>query len=169
MLPQLTLPIRVNKILNRRSGDVIRVNAMPMSAVLRTFCFVLLTVTSAGAAAADRATYYFPEQQTCTVLVDFQKERPELQGLAADARSLQLVRRLVDEFAKNGQSKCPAAQKVKMMAVYIPGVDNYGRPDFSNRVNLLMIEADISTIRSVAEKPPADLATAKSQLSVTVF
>jgi len=101
----------------------------------------LVTVAAVSTARAeDLPTYYFPERTLCTALVDFQKNRRELQKLSRAERNQLIARELVREFVTNGKKKCENVSLVRVQAIYIPGTDNYGRPDFPNRINLLRLE-----------------------------
>jgi hypothetical protein len=129
----------------------------------------ILMTAAALAQVGILPAYYFLEQKTCTILVDFQKERVDIERLNRDARLLRLVRDLVAEYAKDGPAKCVGADHVRMMAVFIPGVDSYGRPDFPNRINILRIEADPEKLLLAARQGLTDFNAVKSTLSVTTF
>lgn len=123
----------------------------------------------AQAQASNPTSYYLPEDGQCTVLVDFQARRSELNQLDKEPRILVLARAMLKEFASSGAEKCPQADRVRLLAVYIPGTDNYGRPDFGNRTNLLLIEGSMA---ATAQSAAADLATRDQldkSLKVTVY
>lgn len=130
---------------------------------------IAAVVADTMAQAAGPTTYYFVEKQTCTVLVDFQKQRDEIERLSGDAHALRLIRGLVDEFAANGAKKCGVLDSIRMMAVYIPGVDNYGRPDFPNRVNVLRIDASAENLLAAARQDLKDLKSVPPALAITTF
>lgn len=102
--------------------------------------------------------YYFPEQTVCTLIVDFERRRDELEALDADARSLELAKTMVGEFSANGGQQCNSAPTVRMMATYIVGVDTYGRPNFASRVNLLLLEGQAEHAQSPEAIDPQYLA-----------
>ena len=114
--------------------------------------------------------YYFSRQDACTVMMDFQKIRSRVDGLAAEARAIELSRAMLAEWSATAEAKCPAAAKVTMMAVYIPGVDVYGRPDFGRRTNLMRLEGDAAKLQALGRKPEALTMThVRGTASVEVF
>lgn len=108
---------------------------------------MLLAVT----AMADRAsseqlpTYYFPGPPLCTVMIDFASSHNDLDALSKDEREARLANRMLQEVAAN-IGKCGSSTDIRALAVEIPGTDNYGRPNFGARKNLLMIEGSATTV-----------------------
>ncbi len=94
--------------------------------------------------------YFFPRPELCTVMVDFQKGRNVVDSLKGDKRTIALVQSMTTEFDRNGKEKCGDAPRIRMLAVFINGVDIYGRTDFGNRVNLLKLEAEPKNLRQLA-------------------
>jgi hypothetical protein len=112
-----------------------------------------LLVATPTAMAADTlpppTAYYFPRPELCTVMVDFQKGRSAVESLKGDKRTISLVQNMATEFERNA-NKCGDSPKIRMLAVFIKGVDVYGRTDFGNRVNLLKLEAAPKNLRQLA-------------------
>jgi hypothetical protein len=111
-----------------------------MKSLSRALLPMLIFAFTGVASAADLTSYYFPEAERCTLVLDFQPRRADLSQLAREARSLALAKDLLKEFKANGSGKCPDAKEVRLLAVFVPGTDNYGRPNFGSRVNLLRLE-----------------------------
>jgi len=135
----------------------------PIAAIFATLVLTAVAQTSA------LPTYYFVEDKMCTVLVDFQDQRSDIERMSGDLRLLRLITDLLSEFASNGPTKCGGADVIRMMAVYIPGVDNYGRPDFPNRVNVVRIDGGAATLESASKHDFTDINQIKSILTVTTF
>jgi hypothetical protein len=110
---------------------------------------VLSLAPGVGADPLKPNPYYFPRPDMCTVMMDFQKVRSRLTDLAADARAIELSRGMLAEWSASGAEKCSGASKVTMMAVYIPGVDVYGRPDFGRRTNLMRLVGDAAKLQAL--------------------
>lgn len=107
-----------------------------------------------AAAAADPlplTAYYFPRSAPCTVMADFQKARDKVAAFSSQERAIALVRSMAVEFDKKGREQCPGAATVRMIAVFIGGVDIYGRPDFGNRTTLLKLEGDVVKLKRLAQ------------------
>ena len=114
--------------------------------------------------------YYFPRPDMCTVMMDFQKARPHLNGLAADARAIELSRGMLAEWSANASAKCQGAAKVTMMVVYIPGADLYGRPDFGSRTNLMRMVGDAAKLQALGRSAATlTMAQVRSSATVEVF
>ena len=114
--------------------------------------------------------YYFPRQDTCTAMMDFQKVRAKLNGLDGDARAIELSRGMLAEFSASGAAKCPGASRVTLLAVYVPGVDLYGRPDFSNRTNLMKVEGDAAKLLALGKTADTlTMAQVRGSATVEVF
>jgi len=112
----------------------------------------LVLWVSGTIAAETLPTFYFPEGESCTALVDFQKIRGDLTKKSEEERSQTIVRQLLTEFSANGVNKCGTAKQVRLMAVYIPGTDNYGRPDFPNRINILRLNGSATEMAAAAHQ-----------------
>lgn len=106
--------------------------------------------------------YYFPGAANCTVMMDFAPAHGVLDALPKDEREASLAVQMLREVAANA-AKCGGSQTIRALAVEIPGTDNYGRPNFGSRKNLLVIEgpaaamvnrADGETIRNVGQLEP---------------
>jgi hypothetical protein len=110
---------------------------------------VLAAWPAAAAEAMKPTAYYFPRKESCTVMMDFQKSREKLRGLNGETRALELARSMLVEWLANAAGKCDGSSKVTMLAVYIPGVDVYGRPDFGNRTNLMKLEGDATKLQAL--------------------
>lgn len=82
-------------------------------------------------------------------MMDFQKVRSRLTGLSGDARDIELSRGMLAEWSASSAAKCPGASKVTMMAVYVPGADQYGRPDFGSRTNLMRLVGDAAKLEAL--------------------
>jgi hypothetical protein len=135
---------------------------------------LMLTIPSfavdiARAQATNPTPYYLPEDGQCTVLIDFQGRRSELGQLDKEGRTLVLAKAMLKEFASNGAEKCPQSDRVRLLAVYIPGTDNYGRPDFGNRTNLVLIEGSMAATTQSAAVDPAARDQLEKLLKVTVY
>ena len=105
---------------------------------------------SAIGAKLNLKAYYFPNPNVCTVMVDFQKSTSEILKTSGDKRVQLLSANLLAEYGANGQVGCKTPVKVRMLAVLVPGVDNYGRPDFGSRTNLIRLEGNVDKFRSLA-------------------
>jgi len=103
-------------------------------------------------------SYFFNEAGVCTLIVDFSKQKSELDRLGAEQRRASLARTLISSFRQQGGAKCPHVPSVRALAVYIPGVDSYGRPKFGSRVNLLKLEAPAEAFNSTAAEQVVSLA-----------
>jgi hypothetical protein len=125
--------------------------------------------SKAFAQAPNLTSYYFPENEQCTLVLDFQPQRPELIQLSKEARTLSLAKDLLKQFKANGSEKCPEAKNVRLLAVFVPGTDNYGRPDFGSRVNLLRLEGPTDNILQSAEKDFTATEQISDLLTTTVF
>jgi hypothetical protein len=139
-----------------------------MKSLLRALLPMLMFASGGAASAADLTSYYFPESERCTLVLDFQPRRADLAQLAKEARSLSLAKDLLREFKANGSEKCPEAKDVRLLAVFVPGTDNYGRPNFGSRVNLLRLEGPRDKVLQGAD---ADFKTIDEigGLTATVF
>jgi hypothetical protein len=140
-----------------------------MKSLLR---FVLILFFASGYAFAQMpnlVSYYFPESEQCTLVLDFQPHRSELEQMSKEVRSLTLAKDLLKEFKTNGSDKCPEARSVRLLAVFVPGTDNYGRPDFGRRINLLRLEGSLETVLKGAEKDFATTEQVRDLLTITVF
>jgi hypothetical protein len=115
------------------------------------------------------AAYYFPRQEACTVMMDFAKARDKVRGLAGDARNLELTRGMLAEWSVNAADKCKGAGKVALLAVYIPGLDVYGRPDFSNRTNLLKLEGQADKLQALARASGLTMELVRKSSAVEIF
>lgn len=113
-------------------------------------------------------SYYFPKQDgTCTALIDFHTQPELTTEVEKDTnKSSKLVQQMAHDFITKGIEKCANAKTVTLMAVRIDATDNYGRPDFKNRVNILKITAPLEKIKDLATKP-ADVATLKQQFGLS--
>jgi hypothetical protein len=83
--------------------------------------------------------YCLPSGTHCTVLCDFVAARAALDSMEEHARAIQLVRRMVEDFRVSADAKASDAKTIELKAVYIIGKDNYQRPDFSKRVELVKV------------------------------
>ena len=107
-------------------------------------------LASAASAPLPNEAFYFPRKEACTVMLDFKKSSDALAKLQGDARSVEIARHLLVEWQPNAKAKCEGATKVTLLAVIIPGKDVYGRPDFSNRKNLLRLDGDADKLLELA-------------------
>ena len=104
------------------------------------------------------------------MMMDFQKVRSQLAGLTGDARDVELSRGMLAEWSASSAAKCPGATKVTMMAVYIPGTDVYGRPDFGSRANLLRLVGDAAKLETLAKSAAKlTMTQVRGSASVEVF
>lgn len=132
--------------------------------------FTLVLGSCLSADVLKPLAYYIPRQDTCTVMMDFQKVRSRVTGLAGDVRTIELSRGMLAEFLVNAAAKCKGASKVTMMAVYIPGVDLYGRPDFGSRTNLMQLVGDAAKLQALGRSPgKLTMAQLRDSASVEVF
>jgi hypothetical protein len=88
-------------------------------------------------------------------MVDFAASRASLEALPKIEREAFLAARLLREISAN-IVKCGGGEVVRALAVEIPGTDNYGRPNFGSRINLLTIEGPATAI--VGKGPNAEVA-----------
>jgi hypothetical protein len=141
-----------------------------MKLILRPVLMIMFLVFGKAFAQAPNLTsYYFPENEQCTLVLDFQSHRPKLDQLSKETRNLTLAKDLLIEFKANGSIKCPEARKVRLLAVFIPGTDNYGRPDFGSRTNLLRLEGPIERVLQSADRDFATVEQIGDLLITSVF
>jgi hypothetical protein len=141
-----------------------------MKSLLRPIMvMVFFGLGKAFAQTPNLVPYYFSEGEQCTLVLDFQSFRAELVPLSKEARNLILTKDLLKEFKTNGSSKCSEAKNVRLLAVFIPGTDNYGRPNFASRVNLLRLEGPTQRVLQSADKDFSATEQISDQLTVTVF
>jgi hypothetical protein len=135
-------------------------------------CSLLGSVLCSGVASAQSPAltpYYFPEGDVCTLALDFQPRRSEIEAASKDSRSVILAESLLREYSTQGSEKCPGAKTVKLLAILIPGVDSYGRPNFAGRVNLLRLEGSSEQVNAVAKSHPQNPAQLQELLTVTIY
>jgi hypothetical protein len=137
--------------------------------VLPLLAILVGGMSAALAQTAGLTAYYFPEDQQCTLLVDFQPRRSELEPLGKDARSLALAKAMLKEFSAHGAEKCPGSKSVRLIAVYIPGTDTYGRPDFGSRTNLLRLEGSNEAVAQGAASDAVTTDQLVKLLNLTVY
>jgi hypothetical protein len=134
---------------------------------------ILLHLGHAAAASAPPLAgeaFYFPRKETCTVMLDFKKSSDALAKLQGDAKSVEIARSLLAEWQSNARAKCDGAAKATLLAVIIPGKDVYGRPDFSNRRNLMRLDGDAEKLVELAKTGESlSLARLKSSAKVEVY
>jgi hypothetical protein len=123
--------------------------------------------TASGEALTPQAwpSFYMRRDAQCTVLVDFSEQREAIDGMQADARRLVLAQEMVRELRTNGDTKAGDAKNVQMIAVYIDGKDNYGRPDFARRTNLVKLSGSRETFASLADADLNDWQRLQSALA----
>jgi hypothetical protein len=131
----------------------------------------VVAVPAQAAPADDHSVFYFPTSTACTMMMDFQKARQRLASLDREARAVELTRAMIQEFARNGAAKCPTQSQVQLLAVYIPGTDNYGRPDFGRRVNALKVAGSRTAVNKIAGSAakPMTLSQIRQELSVELY
>ncbi len=115
------------------------------------------------------AAYYLPHDGDCTVLVDFECVREELQGLDSDGRMVRLAQQVIEEFQQHGAEKAKKAQQIELLAVYIKGRDKYGRPNFANRTDLLKIRGSAEEFHKLNAAELKDVEQIRKHLDVEVF
>jgi hypothetical protein len=103
------------------------------------------TAEAALSGSEQIASYYFPGPSQCTVLVDFAPSLASLDALTKDEREASLANGMLREISAN-IAKCGGSAEVRALAVMIPGTDNYGRPNFASRKNLLMLEGPATAV-----------------------
>jgi len=145
-----------------------------MKITSRILCVsILLQIAGPGGAGqAPLATeaFYFPRKETCTVMLDFKKSSDAVAKLQGDAKSVEIARTLLAEWQPNAKAKCDGATKVTLLAVVIPGKDVYGRPDFSNRKNIMRLDGDADKLLELAKTGDAlSVARLKSSAKVELY
>jgi len=137
----------------------------------RKLCLIAVAAMSiAGDVAAQSAalaSYYFPQGDACTLMLDFQSRRAALEAMTPDARNAALLHEMIAEFRSGSAARCPNASKAVLLAVFIPGVDSYGRPNFGSRQNLVRADGAVEAIRRAA--PDADAAELARILTIAPF
>jgi hypothetical protein len=123
---------------------------------------------------AELPSYYVPGEQKCTVLVDFLGNRAELERLPESARASQIVRSLVAEYRRHGEQKGKdrdgnSAASVELIAVYINGKDNYGRPDFGNITRLMKLAAPATQLHDLTEADLANPDALRGKVTLDLF
>jgi hypothetical protein len=109
-------------------------------------------VTLAAHAIDEPKPYYFSEGALCTLMVDFQPSRARVESLGAEERQTSLIREMIRVFQQSGQAQCSAAGRVRLVAVFIPGLDNYGRPNFASRQNIVRADGPVSAIATIPDQ-----------------
>lgn len=117
----------------------------------QTGLVIAIAVAAAAADPIPLTAYYFPRPETCTVMVDFQKARSRVAAFSSQERVIAIVAAMAAELEKNGRDKCAGAARVRLIAVFIQGVDMYGRPDFGTRTNLLKLEGAAARLKNLAQ------------------
>lgn len=142
-----------------------------MKAILSTLVLAFGSVAIFEAAIAQEQihAYYFNQSGICTFLLDLQPLRGSYDGLRGDVRTVALAKALIDEFRAHGQDRCMGAMSVRAIAVYIPGVDNYGRPAFGSRTNLLRLQGPIEGLADATASQMKSLDGLKSKFEVEVY
>jgi hypothetical protein len=140
-----------------------------MKSLLRPLLLMLIFASGGPASASDLTSYYFPESERCTLVLDFQPRRADLAQLSKETRSLSLAKDLLQEFKAHGSEKCPEAKDVRLLAVFVPGTDNYGRPNFGSRVNLLRLEGPRDKVLQGADTDFKTIDEIGGGLTTTVF
>ena len=130
---------------------------------------LLLAGIAAFAQEKPVTRYYFPEGEECTAVLDFQSRRGDLEKSPADRKMLLLANELLRDFSVNGSEQCQGAKRIHLLAVFIPGVDSYGRPNFAGRVNLLRLDGTTDQIRNGAKRDYHDVSDLKATLTVTDY
>lgn len=132
---------------------------------------VLVSLASSVALAQDKPIthYYFPEGDECTAVLDFQSRRGDLEKSSVEKKTLVLANELLRDFSLNGSEKCQGAKRIHLLAVFIPGVDNYGRPDFPGRVNLLRLDGTIDQMTNGMKREYRDVSELKAAFTVTGY
>ncbi len=137
----------------------------------RKICLIAAAAISMIGDAAAQSTplvpYYFPQGETCTLMLDFQTRRATLEAMPPDARNTALLREMVAEFRSGSAARCPGASKATLLAVFIPGVDSYGRPNFGSRQNLIRADGAADAIKRAP--PGASAAELARILAVAAF
>ena len=134
----------------------------------------MVEVWAAAAAAQASSTeqlpsYYFPGPPLCTVMVDFAPSHAAIDALAKEQREASLASRMLHEISVN-IARCGGSTEIRALAVEIPGTDNYGRPNFGARKNLLMIEGPATAV--LARGSPAAAAgldELKAEFKITEY
>jgi hypothetical protein len=76
----------------------------------------------------------------------------------------------VREFRLHGADRAGEAKTIQMRAVYVQGRDNYDRPDFSRRTDLLKLSGAREQFLGLSDADLADWDRLKQSLSAeTVF
>lgn len=119
-----------------------------------------------GSAPGQLHAYYLPRGDQCTVLVDFAARRSDVDRLSGDERAAYLARAMIGEFRRAGRAESKGAGKIQMIAVYIEGKDNYNRPDFSKRTNLLKLSGTAEQFSSLSDEDAGNWERVKSVLKV---
>lgn len=113
-------------------------------------------------------SFYFPKNdQTCTALIDFHAQ-PELTNNIESniSKTNHLIQQMAQDYLTTGVSKCQHAKNVTLWAVRIDNTDNYGRPDFKNRINILKINAPTEKMTMLAKKS-FEIDTLKREFQLT--
>ena len=136
------------------------------SLALSALAMLVLEAQPAGASSPVNVAYYFPEGRVCTLILDFQPTKDKLERLTGTPRTLSIATSLLSEVKVGGTEKCKTAEVIRMMAVYIPGVDNYGRPDFGSRLNLLRIDSTAAAINTFNDLAFKDIESLKKAVTL---
>lgn len=114
--------------------------------------------------------YYYSAGRICTMMMDFQSIRHRLDSLDQEKRQAEIALIMAQEFSRGGASKCPQAEKVRLEAVYVPTKDNYGRPDFRQRIQIMRIDGPVDVVRRFAASgDPEKFLAFKNELAVTFY
>ena len=111
---------------------------------------------------------YMAQGDKCAVLVDFASQRSYLNTLDSNGRAAHLAQSMIREFRRTGDAERKGATAIQMIAVYIEGKDNYNRPDFSKRINLLKLSGTADQFRNFTDADAGDWERVKASLNAKV-
>lgn len=113
--------------------------------------------------------YHFPKPNVCTIMIDYQQSSASVINTNGDDKSLLLSRSMIKQYIDEGVQKCKGAPKIIILAVFIPGKDNYGRPDFGSRSNILKLEGLSVKFQALSTEKNLSLSKIKDAVSLYIY
>lgn len=142
--------------------------------IIVLLAIILLTawISSSRAQEPELPILLFTSGQDCMAMIDFQSVRQKLEKMPPEERQNEIFSRTLDVFARKRQEKCPVDGHSRLLAVYITGLDNYGRPDFGNKVMVMEIKGktgELLAAQKARVDGQPDWAGMKKNFAITLY
>ena len=96
------------------------------------------------------SVYRFERDERCIAIYNFQEHREEIIS-AGKERMLELVGlKMIADYFPIAKEDCLDKEFFFLLATYIPGVDNYGRPDFSSKTNIISLTGAVKDMLEIS-------------------